>query len=212
MTYAFVKRCIDILGSFFLILLFAPLCIITIIAIVIDSPGPLFADTPKRVGRYGKLFKLFKFRSMIANAHEMLRNDPTMSKLYHEYKHNSYKLKNDPRVTPVGRFIRKHSMDEIPQLLNVLRGEMSLVGPRPYYPDELSEQQRKYPQTKDLVQIVLSAKPGITGYWQVSGRSEVNFDKRIKMDADYVRQKSVILDILILLKSPWAMISGRGAV
>jgi undecaprenyl-phosphate galactose phosphotransferase len=89
---------------------------------------------------------------------------------------------------------------------------MSLVGPRPYYPDELAEQQRKYPQTKELVKIVLSAKPGITGYWQVSGRSEVNFDKRIKMDADYVRQKSVFLDIMILLKSPWAMISGKGAV
>lgn len=212
MTYAFVKRCIDIIGSLILILLFGPICILTALAIMIDSPGPLLADTPKRVGTYGKLFKLFKFRSMIANAHEMLRNDPDMAKLYHEYKHNSYKLMNDPRVTRVGRFIRKHSIDEIPQLLNVLRGEMSLVGPRPYYPDELSEQQRKYPQTKDLVKIVLSAKPGITGYWQVSGRSEVNFDKRIKMDSDYVREKSVFLDIMILLKSPWAMISGRGAV
>jgi lipopolysaccharide/colanic/teichoic acid biosynthesis glycosyltransferase len=212
MMYAVVKRCIDIVGSILLIILFTPICLLTIIAIILDGPGPVFADTPKRVGRYGKLFKLYKFRSMIANAHEMLRNDPNMSKLYHEYKHNSYKLKNDPRVTHVGRFIRKHSIDEIPQLLNVLKGEMSLVGPRPYYPDELSEQQRKYPMTRDLVQVVLSAKPGATGYWQVSGRSEVNFDKRIKMDADYVRQKSVLLDLKILLKSPWAMISGRGAV
>jgi undecaprenyl-phosphate galactose phosphotransferase len=115
-------------------------------------------------------------------------------------------------VTRVGRFIRKHSIDEIPQLLNVLRGEMSLVGPRPYYPDELVEQQRKYPHTKELVKIVLSAKPGITGHWQVSGRSEVNFDKRIKMDADYVKKRSLFMDISILLKSPWAMISGKGAV
>jgi exopolysaccharide production protein ExoY len=212
MIYTLIKRCIDILGSIVLIILFAPIVVLTAIIIVLSSPGPIFADTPKRVGQNGKLFKLFKFRSMIANAHELLRTDPKLAKLYHEYKHNSYKLRNDPRVTGIGRFIRKHSIDEIPQLLNVLKGDMSLVGPRPYYPDELAEQQRKYPQTKDLVKVVLSAKPGITGYWQVSGRSEVNFDKRIKMDADYVHKKSVVLDILILLKSPWAMISGKGAV
>ncbi len=210
--YACIKRCIDIIGSSILVIFFLPIGIVTAIAIALGSPGPVFADTPKRVGRYGRLFKLFKFRSMVANSHEMLRNDPKMAKLYHEYKHNSYKLMNDPRVTAVGKFIRKHSIDEIPQLINVLRGEMSLVGPRPYYPDELTEQQKKFPQTKELVKIVLSAKPGMTGYWQVSGRSEVNFDKRIKMDADYVRKKSIILDILILFKSPWAMISGKGAV
>ncbi|OGG11284.1 hypothetical protein A2Z00_02255 [Candidatus Gottesmanbacteria bacterium RBG_13_45_10] len=212
MIYALVKRFIDIVGSFLLILFFSPICIITAIAIKVDSSGPIFADTPQRVGRDGKLFKLYKFRSMVVNAHEKLRNDPRLAKLYGEYKRNSYKLLQDPRVTRVGRFIRKHSLDEIPQLGNVLKGEMSLVGPRPYYPDELVEQQRKYPHTKELVKIVLSAKPGITGHWQVSGRSEVNFDKRIKMDADYVKERSLLLDIAILLKSPWAMISGKGAV
>lgn len=212
MGYRLLKRCVDICGSLALLVIFVPIAIVTAFAIILDSPGPVFADTPKRVGKGGTLFKLYKFRSMVANAHDMLSRDPTMSKLYHEYKHNSYKLKNDPRVTRVGRFIRKHSIDEIPQLLNVLRGEMSLVGPRPYYPDELAEQQKKFPQTRELVKIVLSAKPGMTGYWQVSGRSEVNFDKRIKMDADYVRKKSISLDLLILLKSPWAMISGKGAV
>ena len=89
---------------------------------------------------------------------------------------------------------------------------MSIVGPRPYYPDELREQQKKYPHTKDLVKVVLSDKPGVTGHWQVSGRSEVNFDKRIQMDADYVKKQSLLFDICIMLKSPWAMISGRGAV
>lgn len=212
MAYLIVKRIIDIVGGIVLFILFFPILVLTAIGIVLDSPGPVFADTPKRVGKNGKLFKLYKFRSMVANAHEMLRKDAKMSKLYHEYKHNSYKLKNDPRVTRVGRFIRKHSIDEIPQLLNVLQGDMSLVGPRPYYPDELTEQQRKYPLTKEMVKVVLSAKPGMTGYWQVSGRSEVNFDKRIQMDADYVQRKSVMLDILIMLKSPWAMISGKGAV
>jgi len=212
MIYEFIKRCIDIVGSIFLCVLFLPICIITALAIVLGSAGPIFADTPQRVGKNGKLFKLYKFRSMVINAHEKLRNDPKLAKLYSEYKRNSYKLLDDPRVTDVGRFIRKHSLDEIPQLLNVIRGDMSLVGPRPYYPDELVDQQRKYPHTKDLVRIVLSAKPGITGHWQVSGRSEVNFDKRIKMDADYVKKRSLIMDIAILLRSPWAMISGKGAV
>lgn len=212
MLYSFVKRIIDITGGALLGVLFLPICMVTAIAIKLDSSGPVLADTPQRVGKDGKQFKLYKFRSMVVNAHEKLRRDPHLAKLYGEYKRNSYKLLIDPRVTRVGRFIRKHSLDEIPQLLNVLRGEMSLVGPRPYYPDELVEQQRKYPHTRNLVKVVLSAKPGITGYWQVSGRSEVNFDKRIKMDADYVKKRSLKLDIYILLKSPWAMISGKGAV
>ncbi len=212
MLYSVVKRAIDIVGSIVLAVVFAPCWIITAVAIKFDSHGPVLADTPQRVGKDGRLFKLYKFRSMIVNAHEKLRRDPRLAKLYGEYKRNSYKLKEDPRVTRVGRFIRKHSIDEIPQILNVLRGEMSLVGPRPYYPDELVEQQRKYPHTRELVKVVLSAKPGITGHWQVSGRSEVNFDKRIKMDADYVNKRSLWLDIMILLKSPWAMISGKGAV
>lgn len=212
MIYALVKRSIDIVGSVLIGLFFLPLCLVAAVCIKLDSNGPIFADTPQRVGKDGKLFKLYKFRSMIINAHEKLRNDPRLAKLYGEYKRNSYKLREDPRVTLVGKFIRKHSIDEIPQLINVINGDMSLVGPRPYYPDELVDQQRKYPHTKDLVKVVLSAKPGITGHWQVSGRSEVNFDKRIKMDADYVKTSSLWLDIVILLKSPWAMISGKGAV
>jgi len=210
--YPFFKRLIDVIGSVILALVFLPISIMVAIAIVLDSPGPVFADTPMRVGKNGKPFKLLKFRSMIVNAHEKLRTDPKLKKLYQEYKRNSYKLREDPRVTQVGRFIRKHSLDEIPQFLNVLKGDMSLVGPRPYYEDELVEQQRKYPHTKELVRIVLSARPGITGWWQVSGRSEVNFDKRIKLDADYVEKRSLVFDVYILLKSPWAMISGKGAV
>ncbi len=212
MLYDTVKRIIDILGSLVLVVVFSPICIVTAIAIKLNSEGPIFADTPQRVGKDGKLFKLYKFRSMIMNAHEKLRRDPELAALYKQYRMNSYKLKHDPRVTSVGHWIRKHSVDEIPQLINVLKGEMSLVGPRPYYQDELKEQQKKYPHTKKLVKVVLSAKPGVTGYWQVSGRSEVNFDKRIQMDADYVTKRSLVFDIMILLKSPWAMISGKGAV
>lgn len=210
--FFFLKRIIDITTSFILLLIFSPVIILTSVLIKLDSAGPIFADTPERVGKNGKLFKMYKFRSMVESAHEMLRNDPKYQKLYEKYKKNSYKLEEDPRITRIGKFIRKHSIDEIPQLINVLKGEMSLVGPRAYYPDELKEQQKKFPQTRDLVKVVMSIKPGITGAWQVSGRSEVNFDKRIAMDANYVEKKSILYDIIIILKTPWAMISGKGAM
>lgn len=212
MFYNLIKRGIDIIGAAILGMFFLPVCILAALAIKLDSFGPVFADTPMRVGENGELFKMYKFRSMISNAHRILRISPKFKTLYEQYKKNSYKLKEDPRITRVGRFIRKHSIDEIPQLLNVLRGEMSLVGPRAYYTDELEEQQRKYPHTRELVRIVLSTRPGITGAWQVSGRSEVNFDRRIAMDAEYVRKKSIFYDMIILIKTPWAMISGRGAM
>ena len=212
MLYKIAKRTIDVVGAIVLLIIFSPIILITAIAIKLTSEGPVFADTPKRVGKEGKLFYPYKFRSMIENAHELLKTDPRFKKLYEEYKKSSYKLHEDPRVTDIGKFIRKHSIDEIPQLINVLRGDMSIVGPRPYYPDELKNQQKRYPHTKKLVKEVLSVRPGITGYWQVTGRSEVNFDKRIEMDAYYARKKSIWIDILIILKTPWAMISGQGAV
>ncbi|MBI3069732.1 MAG: sugar transferase [Candidatus Levybacteria bacterium] len=210
--YEIVKRILDFAFSLLLLIIFLPIIIIVAILIKLDSYGPILADTPERVGKNGKLFKMFKFRSMVENAHEILRENPKFSKLFDAYKKGSYKLKDDPRITRAGSFIRKHSLDEIPQLLNVLRGEMSLVGPRAYYPDELREQQKKYPKTKDAVKVVLSVRPGITGFWQVSGRSEINFDKRIKMDADYVRKRSIVYDLWIILQTPWAMISGKGAL
>ena len=210
--YEFLKRLIDIIFSTVLLILFSPVILSVSLAIKIDSRGPVLADTPERVGKNGTQFKMYKFRSMVENAHEILRENPKFANLYSEYKKGSYKLKDDPRITSVGHFIRKHSLDEVPQLLNILRGEMSLVGPRAYYPDELREQQKKYPKTRDAVKIVLSVKPGLTGYWQVSGRSEINFDKRIEMDADYVKKRSILYDLLIILKTPWAMISGKGAL
>ena len=210
--YMAAKRLMDIIFSLLLLVIFFPLIIIVAIAIRLNSRGPILADTPQRVGRNGKLFKMYKFRSMVENAHEMLRENPKYSRLFNVYKKGSYKLKDDPRITEVGHFIRKHSLDEIPQALNILRGEMSLVGPRAYYPDELRNQQKKYPHTIDSVKVVLSVKPGVTGFWQVSGRSEVNFDKRIEMDASYVRKRSILYDLWIIAKTPWAMITGRGAL
>ena len=212
MFFEVTKRTIDIAGALVLLVVFSPIIITTAIAIKVSSLGPVFADTPMRIGKDGKLFYLYKFRSMVVNAHNLLRKDPRFRKLYTEYKKSSFKLREDPRVTNVGKFIRRHSIDEIPQLINVLRGEMSIVGPRPYYTDELTQQTAKYTHTKKLLKEVLSVRPGITGFWQVSGRSEVNFDKRIEMDAYYARKRSIWLDILILLKTPWAMIFGKGAV
>jgi len=210
--YEFIKRVMDILFSLTLLIIFSPIMFVIALAIKMDSKGPVLADTPERVGKAGKLFKMYKFRSMVENAHAILRQNPKFSDLYHEYKKGSYKLKDDPRITRVGHFIRKHSLDEVPQLFNILLGDMSLVGPRAYYPDELTDQQKEYPKTRNWVKIVLSIKPGLTGYWQVSGRSEINFDKRIAMDATYVRKRSVIYDLWIILKTPWAMISGKGAL
>jgi len=212
MSYDTLKRIMDLVLGTILIILFMPVMILVAIAIKTTSNGPVFADIPKRVGQGGKEFRFFKFRSMIANAHELLHTDPAFAKLFEEYKSSSYKLHHDPRITPVGRFIRKYSLDELPQFFNVIRGEMSLVGPRAYFPDELVNQQQKYPKTKPLVKEVLTVKPGITGYWQVNGRSEVNFDKRIEMDADYARRRSILFDLGIILKTPWAMISAKGAV
>lgn len=195
-----------------LLIVFLPIFLLIPILIKLDTPGPVFADTPKRVGKNKKLFRMYKFRSMIANAHELLRRDPQFRKLYQDYKRHSYKLKDDPRVTRVGRFLRRFSLDELPQAFNVLKGEMSIVGPRAYYPDELEQQQKVYPATRKYVKEILKAKPGITGFWQVTGRSEINFDKRVKMDAEYVKRRSILHDLVIIAKTPWAMLSGKGAL
>ena len=217
MFYEIVKRVIDIVGAIVLLIVFSPVIAVTSILIKLASPGPIFVEKEnahmKRLGREGKFFRLYKFRSMMVNADVLERTDPRFKHVFIEKRtKGNYKVMKDPRVTPIGRFIRKHSIDEIPQLINVLKGEMSIVGPRAYLPDELEEQTEKYPKAKELVKEVLKIKPGITGFWQVTGRSAVNFDKRIEMDAFYARKKSLLFDILILLKTPWAMISGKGAV
>lgn len=216
MLFGIIKRIIDITASIILLILFSPIMLVTAIAIKIKSPGPVLVEKNnshmKRMGKNGKIFRLYKFRSMLVNSDNLIVKDPKYKKLYKEWKNTNYKLIKDPRVTRLGKFIRKYSIDEMPQLLNVLKGEMSLVGPRPYHSDELEEQQKKYPETDKFVKEMHKVKPGITGYWQVEGRSDVNFDKRIEMDAYYARKKSLLFDLLIIAKTPWAMISGKGAV
>lgn len=217
MFYEAIKRTIDIVGATLLLLIFSPVIIVTALVVKLTSPGPILVEKTnahmKRMGRGGKIFRLYKFRSMPPKADILEKTHPKYKIAYLEkHKSGSYKPKNDPRITPVGRFIRKHSVDEIPQLANVLKGEMSIVGPRPYLVEEIAEQQKKFPGTEAYVKEMQTVRPGITGFWQVSGRSEVSFDKRIEMDAYYARKRSIILDFLILLKTPWAMISGKGAV
>lgn len=209
MIYDFSKRVVDVLGSLLALIILSPLLILVSIAIKIDSKGPILADTPMRAGKAGKLFKIYKFRSMVQNAQEILDNDP---KLLNEYKKNSYKIFDDPRVTKIGKILRRFSIDEFPQFFNILMGNMSLVGPRAYYPYELAEQQEKYPTSRKFVKIILSGKPGVTGLWQVSGRSQINFEKRVEMDAQYVKRRSLFYDLWIMLKTIPAVLSGKGAV
>src|SRR5258706_6646281 len=214
--YDFLKRIIDVATSLFLIILFLPVMLLTAIIIKITAPGPVLVEPGnshmRRIGKNGKIFRLFKFRSMPVYSDSVLTRDPKFKKLYTEWKRSNFKLHEDPRVTKFGKFIRKFSIDEMPQLFNVLKGDMSLVGPRPYHALELEEQQKVYPNTAKYVKETKTVKPGITGFWQVSGRSSINFDKRIEMDANYARKKSLLMDLMIIAKTPFVMISGKNAV
>lgn len=214
LIYEALKRILDLIAAFLGIIFWFPVMAIIALLIKLDSKGPVLADTPKRVGKKGRLFRMYKFRSMVIGAHNLLHCDSRYKDLLQKYQQNSYKLgiNEDPRITKVGKFIRKTSLDELPQLFNILRGEMSIVGPRAYYSYELEEQQKKYPHTERFVKIILQAKPGLTGLWQISGRSEVNFDKRVQMDAEYVQKRSILFDIWIILKTIPAVLFGRGVV
>jgi lipopolysaccharide/colanic/teichoic acid biosynthesis glycosyltransferase len=206
--YETAKRLLDVAGAIFGLIIFFPLMLVVAFYIKLVSPGPVFADIPERVGKDSRKFRMYKFRSMIPNAHAYLLQHP---KLYEEYKRNSYKLPNDPRIIRGGKFIRRSSIDELPQLINVLRGEMSLVGPRAYFPFELRDQQQVFPESRPYVERLLKIKPGITGPWQVGGRSEINFVERAKIDAAYADRRSILYDLLILLKTPLAVIQAKGA-
>jgi len=204
LTYIKAKRVIDIVLAVFLAVLFLPIWFIIPILIKLDSPGSVFFKH-RRVGKNGKLFWLYKFRTMIQDADEILhKKNPELLK---KFKDGDWKLKDDPRITKLGKLIRNLTIDEFPQLLNVLKGEMSVVGPRAYVKEELNEQVNKYPKTKGLIKEILLVKPGITGPWQTSGRNVIPFDKRAKMDVEYVRRDNFWKDLEILLKTPMAMIS-----
>jgi len=204
MNYAQQKRILDITVALLLMIMFLPIWIIVPIMIFIDSGTPILFKH-KRVGVGGKQFELFKFRSMVPNADDILHKHN--KELLEQFKNGDWKLENDPRITKLGKALRSLTIDEFPQLYNVIRGEMSMVGPRAYVKKELDEQTKKYPKTKKYRDLILSVKPGITGPWQTSGRNEVPFDVRAKMDAAYAQKSSIWNDIMILFKTPQAMIS-----
>ena len=208
MNYKAAKRLLDIFGSIIGLILLSPVMVVTSIFIKIVSPGPVFADIPERIGKDSIRFKMYKFRSMIPNAHQYLLSHP---KLYEKYKKNSYKLDPDPRMIKGGNLLRKSSIDELPQFINVLKGDMSLVGPRSYYPFELEDQQKVFPHTKENIKQLLKVKPGVTGPWQVGGRSEISFEERVKMDAECANKESILYDILVIIKTPFVVLLGRGA-
>ncbi|MBP3040662.1 sugar transferase [Bacillaceae bacterium Marseille-Q3522] len=201
--YIFLKRIFDlffaIIGFFILLPVFA---VVSGFYLFGENRGPMFFSQ-QRIGKNGKPFKILKFRTMVVNAEEKLKTDRV---LYKKFIKNGYKLETeeDPRITRFGRFLRKTSIDELPQLLNVIKGEMSLVGPRPVVEEELAEY-------KERRSDFLSVKPGVTGYWQVSGRSNVNYPERVDIELYYVRHKSVLFDMKILLKTFTAVIFQRGA-
>jgi len=201
-----VKRGIDILVATALLLLLLPALVLVALGVRLTSPGPILFRQ-KRVGRDGRLFWFYKFRTMHAG------NDPTSHRLYYRRLvegnlpaegGGAYKLAHDPRITPFGRTLRRYSIDEFPQLLNVLKGDMSLVGPRPPIPYEV-----EFYGPRELAR--LSVNPGLTGLWQVSGRCNLNFQEMVELDLTYIANWSLWLDVMILLRTPWAVVSGKGA-
>lgn len=200
-----LKRSIDIFGGIFGTIALIPLTFIIWIAnLVSGDRGPLFY-TQERIGKNGKKFKMYKYRSMVVGADaklkEYLEKNEEARREYKLYK----KLKNDPRVTKIGNFIRKTSLDEFPQFINVLKGDMSLVGPRPYLEREKEDMTYFY-------KYIVSCKPGVTGLWQISGRSEVTFDERMHMDMDYFRKNNLKTDVKILRKTVEKIVKREGAV
>ena len=193
------KRAMDILGSAALLLITWPFFLVIALAVRLDSPGPALFRR-RVVGQHGKLFDVLKFRSMVANAHELLLCDPELLQRYRE----SLKIDNDPRITRIGRFLRKTSLDELPQLANVLRGEMSLVGPRMLGDIEFA-------RYAGAAEKLLSVKPGMASLWAVEGRHTVSFDRRVELDLDYVENWSISGDIKILFKCAIAVLSMVGA-
>lgn len=206
MSYETQKRWLDIIVSLALIVAFLPIWIFVPILIYIDSGWPIMFKH-KRMGKKGKEFHLYKFRSMVPNADEILhKKNP---ELLAKFKQGDWKIeaKHDPRITKLGRILRALTIDEFPQIYNVLKGEMSMVGPRAYLKAELEEQTKKYPETRKYVADILSVNPGITGPWQTSGRNEIPFAQRAEMDAKYARTRSIKTDFMILLHTPKAMLS-----
>lgn len=192
------KLALDVLGSSLLVALFSPLFLLAALLVLLLDGRPIIFRR-KCVGPRGE-FDAFKFRTMRRDADQVLQQEPALQDAFRQ----NFKLKSDPRVTRLGAILRKFSLDELPQLFNVLRGEMSLVGPRMITAPELE----KYGEHQ---QLLLTVRPGITGFWQVYGRQEVSYEERVQMDVEYIRNWSLGMDLKLLCLTPWRVIRGRGA-
>ena len=200
-VYLAIKRLIDIIGSLIGIILLSPLYIIIAILIKFDSPGKVvFGHTRK--GKGGKDIKVYKFRTMYSNASEIFESFTPEQK---EEYYTNFKLDNDPRVTKLGGFLRKTSLDELPQLFNILKGDMTIIGPRPIVEKEIS----KY---GDKAEKLFSVVPGLAGYWQANGRSDTTYEERIEMDMYYIDNMSFWLDTKILFQTAISVLKGEGAI
>jgi len=198
-TYAFWKRLFDVIGATILLVLLSPLFILIALAVKLTSKGPVFFKS-KRIGLGGKTITFIKFRTMCVDAEKQL--DELLEK--NEKDGPIFKIKDDPRITPIGRFLRNYSLDELPQLFSVIKGEMSLVGPRPPLAREVEQYDARAAQR-------LTVKPGITCYWQVMGRSDLSFEEWIALDLKYIEDMSFWLDLQIILRTPLAVLRGKGA-
>ena len=199
--YLFVKRVTDILGALIGLILLSPIFLIVAIAIKLDSKGPIiFGHTRKGLG--GKDIKVYKFRTMYENSKEIFDNFTEEQK---QEFYKNFKLDNDPRITKIGNFLRRSSIDELPQLLNILNGSMSIVGPRPIVEKEIALYGEYAPK-------LFSVVPGLTGYWQANGRSDTTYQERIKMDMYYIDNRSLGLDLKIIFKTFSSVIKGEGAI
>lgn len=188
-SYYVIKRVIDIIGSLCGLILLSPVLLITAIAIKLDSKGPVFF-IQGRVGKNGQIFRMYKFRSMVEEAEKL--KDKLKKK--NEMSGPMFKMRDDPRITNIGRFIRKTSIDELPQLINIIKGEMSLVGPRPNLPKEVA-------QFNEYQMLKLMAKPGLTCYWQIMGRNSIDFEDWMRLDIKYIEDRSTFLDIKLIFKT-----------
>lgn len=198
--YLFLKRLIDIIGSSIGILILFPIFIFIAIAIKLEDPKGSIFFGQERNGKNPTIFKMYKFRSMVYNAEELLEE----LKQQNEMTGPAFKMKDDPRITKIGKFIRKTSLDELPQLFNILKGDMSFVGPRPPIPREVAEY-NKYQLQR------LSVKPGLTCYWQVSGRNNIDFEEWIELDLKYIKERNIILDIKLILMTLPALLGDKNA-
>ncbi len=197
----FVKRLFDVLFSLSVLIVFSPVYLLLAWLVAISSPGPIFY-VQKRIGRNHKSFGCIKFRTMVVNADEILLDMISSSSQFRQEFEDNFKLKHDPRITKIGRFLRLTSLDEFPQFWNVLKGDMSVVGPRPLVPEEL-------PKYEEHIDKVLTIRPGLTGLWQVSGRNNIPYPRRVQIDVYYVKCRNFWLDVWIIVKTIGVVIAPK---